>query len=216
MAPSVAAQPAASSDVVAGSASMPLHALPFNDMERTRMSQVIASGDARLINVHVDEQLDRLAARNLQFGSAAAVPELDHRPAAERIENVINRAMAQRGLPYVWGGGDFYGPTRGEDWGWETGLTGFDCSGLVRYAFADEGFILEHFAHLQYLEGRQVPVAERQRGDLLFWESNGHQHHVAIYLGGGMMVEAKQSGVPVLVSPVRMGGLSPNAVRLID
>lgn len=130
---------------------------------------------------------------------------------ASQIEAVIARAQSMIGTPYVWGGGDANGPTTGVDGGT---VTGFDCSGLVLYAFAAAGVALPHYTGYQYQRGTQVPASEAQRGDLLFWGPGGNQH-VAIYLGDGTMIEAPRSGQNVRISPVRWSGMAPNAVRLL-
>lgn len=130
---------------------------------------------------------------------------------ASQIEAVIARAQSMIGTPYVWGGGDANGPTTGVDGGT---VTGFDCSGLVLYAFAAAGVALPHYTGYQYQRGTQVPASEAQRGDLLFWGPGGNQH-VAIYLGDGTMIEAPRSGQNVQISPVRWSGMAPNAVRLL-
>lgn len=130
---------------------------------------------------------------------------------ASQIEAVIARAQSMIGTPYVWGGGDANGPTTGVDGGT---VTGFDCSGLVLYAFAAAGVALPHYTGYQYQRGTHVPASEAQRGDLLFWGPGGNQH-VAIYLGDGTMIEAPRSGQNVRISPVRWSGMAPNAVRLL-
>ena len=56
----------------------------------------------------------------------------------------------------------------------------------------------------QYDTGRKVPQSQAKRGDLLFWGPGGSQH-VAIYLGGGKMLEASGSAGKVTVSPLRTG-----------
>ncbi|AIJ33592.1 hypothetical protein CIMIT_06520 [Corynebacterium imitans] len=127
------------------------------------------------------------------------------------IETVISRAQAMIGTPYVWGGGDANGPTTGVNGG---SVSGFDCSGLVLYAFAGVGISLPHYTGYQYQRGTQVPASEAQRGDLLFWGPGGNQH-VAIYLGDGTMIEAPQAGQNVQISPVRYSGMAPMAVRLL-
>ncbi|MGY1994526.1 NlpC/P60 family protein [Mycolicibacterium fortuitum] len=129
------------------------------------------------------------------------------------IEYVVRRAGSQLGVPYSWGGGDVNGPSAGVDSG--AGTVGFDCSGLTRFAFAGVGILLPRWSGDQYTAGRQVPRAQARRGDLLFWGPGGSQHE-ALYLGNGQMVEAQQSGVPVKVSPVRLGGMTPNVTRVID
>ena len=130
---------------------------------------------------------------------------------APQVEAVIARAQSAIGTPYVWGGGDANGPTTGVNGG---SVSGFDCSGLVLYAFAAAGVALPHYTGYQYQRGTQVPASEAKRGDLLFWGPNGSQH-VAIYLGDGTMIEAPQSGQNVTIAPVRWSGMAPNAVRLL-
>ena len=130
---------------------------------------------------------------------------------ASQVEAVIARAQSMIGTPYVWGGGDANGPTTGVDGGT---VAGFDCSGLVLYAFAAAGVALPHYTGYQYQRGTHVPASEAQRGDLLFWGPGGNQH-VAIYLGDGTMIEAPRSGQTVRISPVRWSGMAPNAVRLL-
>lgn len=141
-------------------------------------------------------------------------------PAGSSIEAVIARALSKIGLPYAWGGGNASGPTRGiRDGGvadryGDYNKIGFDCSGLMIYAFAGV-MSLPHYSGYQYTSGRQVPLSQMRRGDMLFYGGPGGIHHVALYLGGGQMVEAPQSGLRVRVAPVRYGGLMPYATRLI-
>ncbi|MEV5832464.1 NlpC/P60 family protein [Nocardia sp. NPDC052112] len=140
---------------------------------------------------------------------------------SDAIETVVDRAMSQLGVEYAWGGGDEDGPTLGirdggvaDSFG-DYNKVGFDCSGLMIYAFAGIGVSLPHYSGYQYNAGTRVPVAERSRGDMLFWGPNGSEH-VALYLGNGKMVEAPQSGEVVRVSPVREGGIMPYAVRIVS
>jgi len=133
---------------------------------------------------------------------------------SQQIEAVIARAESQIGTPYVWGGGDANGATMGLDGQGYNGKAGYDCSGLVLYAYSGAGVSLPHYTGYQYQRGTQIPVDEAERGDLLFWGDGGSQH-VAIYLGDGMMLEAPQTGMNVQKTAVRRNGLAPMAVRLI-
>lgn len=141
-------------------------------------------------------------------------------PASSVIEQVIARAMSQVGMPYAWGGGNTSGPTLGiRDGGVADAFgdyrkIGFDCSGLMMYAFAAV-VSLPHYSGYQYTAGRQVPLAQMRRGDLLFWGRASDIHHVALYLGDGMMIEAPESGMSVRVARVRYGDIMPNAARLV-
>jgi cell wall-associated NlpC family hydrolase len=131
----------------------------------------------------------------------------------QAIEYVIRRGGSQMGVPYSWGGGLPNGPSAGVDS--DAGKIGFDCSGLTRYAFAGVGVLIPKYSGDQYNTGRKVPVSQAKRGDLLFWGPGGSQH-VAMYLGGGRMLEASGSAGKVTVSPVRQGGLQPYAARMIE
>jgi cell wall-associated NlpC family hydrolase len=131
----------------------------------------------------------------------------------QAIEYVIRRGGSQMGVPYSWGGGKPTGPTTGVDSGANT--VGFDCSGLTQFSFAGVGVLIPKYSGDQYNTGRRVPVSQAKRGDLLFWGPGGSQH-VALYLGGGRMLEASGSGGKVTVSPVRRGGLQPYAARIIE
>ncbi len=131
----------------------------------------------------------------------------------QAIEYVIKRAQSQIGVPYSWGGGNAAGPSRGIDSGANT--VGFDCSGLVLYAFAGAGIKLPHYSGSQYNLGRKIPSAQMRRGDVIFWGPNGSQH-VAIFLGNGQMIEAPYTGSFVKISPVRTSGMTPFVVRYIE
>jgi peptidoglycan DL-endopeptidase RipB len=131
----------------------------------------------------------------------------------QAIEYVIRRGASQMGTPYSWGGGKPTGPSRGIDSGANT--VGFDCSGLTQFSFAGVGVLIPRFSGDQYNTGRKVPVDQAKRGDLLFWGPGGSQH-VAIYLGGGRMLEASGSAEKVTVSPVRRAGLQPYVARIIE
>ncbi|TVT20132.1 C40 family peptidase, partial [Amycolatopsis acidiphila] len=141
-------------------------------------------------------------------GSASAV-----------VERAVARAMSQLGMPYAWGGGNAGGPTRGiHDGGVADAYgdyrkIGFDCSGLMIYAYGG-AVSLPHYSGYQYDAGRKVPLSQMRRGDLLFWGRSGI-HHVAMYLGAGMMIEAPESGMVVRVTPVRYGDILPYATRLV-
>lgn len=145
----------------------------------------------------------------------------DSAPASGDVETVIRRATSQVGMPYAWGGGDADGPTQGirdggvADAHGDYKKVGFDCSGLMVYAFAAAGVELDHYSGYQYQAGEQVPLSQIKRGDMLFWRSSGQVHHVALYLGGGRMVEAPYSGSEVRVTSVRYAGIAPYAARLL-
>ncbi|ANI39812.1 NLP/P60 protein [Mycolicibacterium vaccae ATCC 25954] len=142
---------------------------------------------------------------------AGVAPGTVRGPAA--IEYVIRRGGTQIGTPYSWGGGKPNGPSRGIDSGANT--VGYDCSGFTQFSYAGVGVLIPKYSGDQYNAGRKVPVQQAKRGDLLFWGPGGSQH-VAIYLGGGKMLESSGSAGKVTVSPVRMSGLQPFVARIIE
>ena len=142
---------------------------------------------------------------------AGIAPGMVRGPAA--IEYVIRRGGSQVGTPYSWGGGKPNGPSRGIGSGANT--VGYDCSGFTQFSYAGVGVLIPKYSGDQYNTGRKVPLNQAKRGDLLFWGPGGSQH-VAIYLGGGRMLEASGSAGRVTVSPVRTSGLQPNVARIIE
>ncbi|MPZ85289.1 MAG: hydrolase [Actinophytocola sp.] len=142
-------------------------------------------------------------------------------PSSGSARSVINRALSQLGVPYAWGGGNAYGPTRGirdggvADMYGDYNKIGFDCSGLMIYAFAAAGYRLPHYSGYQAHAGRRVPLSQKAPGDMLFWASGGRIHHVALYIGNGQMVEAPHSGARVRIASVRYGGIVPYATRML-
>lgn len=150
-------------------------------------------------------------------GGAAAPPPAQ----TGSVSAVIARARSELGMPYAWGGGNASGPTRGihdggvaDSYG-DYNKIGFDCSGLMMYAFAAAGVHLRHYTGYQYNSGQHVPLSAKQPGDMLFWHTGSNIHHVALYIGNGMMIEAPQSGSVVQISPVRYGGIMPYATRVL-
>ncbi|MGM7643670.1 NlpC/P60 family protein [Nocardia sp. JW2] len=208
--------------------------LDWNDQQKAQLSALLAAANAAAARAAADQAARDRAARLGE--DQRAHTDLESTPTAPRkskprsttpqvtgsaaIETVIDRAMSQLGVSYAWGGGDEEGPTLGiRDGGvgdshGDYNKVGFDCSGLMLYAFAGIGVSLPHYSGYQYNAGTRVPVAERERGDMLFWGPGGSQH-VALYLGDGTMIEAPESGDVVKISPVREGGIMPYAVRIV-
>ena len=103
----------------------------------------------------------------------------------------VNAAQGQRGVPYVWGGA--------------TPGVGFDCSGLTMWAWSQAGVDLAHGATDQYYEIQHVSMADLQPGDLIFYGDAGLLYHVVMYIGGGMVVQAEETGTNVMDTPIPPG-----------
>ena len=91
-------------------------------------------------------------------------------------------ALSQLGTPYVWAGSQ---------------PGGFDCSGLVMWAFAQVGVALPHSSYAQYGYGVPVSRDQLEPGDLVFFDGLGH---VGIYIGGDQFVHAPHTGDVVKIS----------------
>jgi cell wall-associated NlpC family hydrolase len=129
----------------------------------------------------------------------------------QALNTVIARGLSQRGVPYLYGGGNAAGPTRGT--GLNANTVGFDASGLMVYSFAGAGVKLPRTSSEQYNAGRKIAPAQARPGDLIFFGPGGSQS-VAMFLGNGQMLEATDPAVAV--SPVRTASMAPYLTRVID
>ena len=102
----------------------------------------------------------------------------------------ISIASTQLGVPYSWGGGSNAGATTGQGSG--TNTVGFDCSSFTRFVMSKLGVTLPRTSQEQQKCGTQINPIDAQPGDLLFWGTPAH--HVAIYAGNGIMIEAPHTG----------------------
>jgi cell wall-associated NlpC family hydrolase len=101
--------------------------------------------------------------------------ELQPKPTA--AERAASFALEAVGIPYHYGG--------------ESPDSGFDCSGLVRWAYGRAGLDVPHNSYALYGVGRRIAKIRIEAGDVLFFEGLGH---VGLYLGGGQMVHAPYTG----------------------
>lgn len=111
-------------------------------------------------------------------------------------------ALQAVGVPYQWGGESMTG--------------GFDCSGLVYWAYRRLGVELPRTSYALYGRGRRVARSRLKAGDLLFFFGVGH---VGLYLGHGRMVHAPRSGRTVEVVSLRgsyFGGQLIGARRIVS
>ncbi len=125
-------------------------------------------------------------------GVAAPASSAPAPAVSSRSGIAISAAMAQQGVPYR-----FAASSPG---------VAFDCSGLTAYAWAQAGVFLPHQSRQQYASVPHVSQGEAQPGDLLFYYSP--ISHVGIYLGGGQLVHAPNTGSSVKVAAVNWGKVS--------
>ncbi len=111
-------------------------------------------------------------------------------------------ALSQLGRPYEWGA---------------EGPDSYDCSGLTQRAFASAGILIPRVAADQARVGQAVRLAELLPGDLVFYAYDTSDpatiHHVAMYVGGGLVIHAPQTGDVVRITPLWLDGYI-GAVRL--
>ncbi len=146
----------------------------------------------------------RAAAAAGSAESSTAVPAWASSSGASATQGDVaaNWALTQLGKPYVWGG---------------AGPDSYDCSGLTMMAWAHAGVQLLHYTGYQWEEGPHVPLTGLQRGDLLFYATDNADpstiHHVGIYIGNGMMVDAPYTGAFVRIDSIYAPGVPIGAVR---
>lgn len=131
-----------------------------------------------------------LDARRRAHRNRAALLALRYRRRAQRIgasdrrvDRVVRAALSRLGRPYVWGAA---GPDR------------FDCSGLVKWAYAQAGVGLHRTTYDQINDGVPVSRSAVRAGDLVF----PHPGHVQLAIGPNLVVEAPHAGAAVRISPL--------------
>lgn len=136
-----------------------------------------------------------------EYTNIMNIPDLKDEPLAgakmllkasnSQHDTVVNFALQYLGVPYVWGGST---------------PKGFDCSGLVQYSYKNAlGVSLPRVSKDQGAQGRYVSLDNLQKGDLLFWTSNGAvsgTYHVAMYIGNGQFIQAPKPGEHVKITNI--------------
>jgi len=106
----------------------------------------------------------------------------------------VSLALQYLGVPYLWGGAT---------------PSGFDCSGLVQYVYAQLGVSLPHNTVAQWNDpiAVSIPRDQLQPGDLVFFN---HLDHMGIYIGGGYIIDAPHTGTDVRIDSLSRGWYAAN------
>ena len=152
--------------------------------ERARQERLRFEAEQRLAAERAARERAAEAAQQEEVvGASAVTPEGISVAPTSQYQGVVGIAMQYLGVPYVWGGAS---PS-----------SGFDCSGLTMYVFAQVGVSLPHYAASQYNMGVPVSRDDLQPGDLVFFNGLGH---MGMYIGGGQFIHAPHTGDVVKIS----------------
>ena len=157
---------------------------------QTQLDGTLSQVKGQIATLVAQQQAAQLAAQHASWNTGGyTAKSFPAPPSAPGAAGAIAAALSQVGTPYVWGG---------------SSPGGFDCSGLIMWAWARAGVSLPHFSGAQMAATAPVPFSAIQPGDIFFWGPSGSEHE-AMYIGNGMMVEATHTGDFVRVDPVRGG-----------
>ena len=129
----------------------------------------------------VPDSLD--SSPNIPPGAPASAASTDHFV----LERVAHTARKMVGVPYLYGGND---------------PRGFDCSGLVLYAYGEAGVLVPRTSRDQMRASHTIDVEEALPGDLVFFRTSKRAWHVGIYLGDQRFVHAPTTGRAVVIQRV--------------
>ncbi|MFB9632753.1 NlpC/P60 family protein [Streptomyces spiralis] len=150
------------------------------------VEKLLASLSARqLAALTAAEQSGRSGISEAQRELLAAGALVAGRPPSEQGEKAVSYAVGQLGKPYVWGA---------------EGPDAYDCSGLTSRAWEHAGTPIPRTSQAQWAQLKRVPLNDLRPGDLVVYFPGAT--HVALYLGGGMVVQAPRPGARVKVSPL--------------
>ncbi len=153
--------------------------------DRAHQEELQREAEARLA---ANQAQTNAQAAGTVVGISASVPENDTVVAPPPTHsNVVGYAMSQLGTPYVWGG---------------AAPGGFDCSGLVMWAYAQVGVSLPHSSYAMWGAGVPVSRDQLEPGDIVFFDGLGH---VGLYIGNDEFVEAPHTGDVVKISSLDEG-----------
>jgi peptidoglycan DL-endopeptidase CwlO len=152
--------------------------------ELAAREQLLTDLDARVKKLLSEQaRLDAAASAQLARSAGVDLATISGTPAQIAV---VKETMKYLGISYVWAGA--------------TPSGGFDCSGLVLYVYAKFGVQFPHGATMQAHMGDPVSLSQAQPADLVFFGYPAFYHHVGIYIGNGLFIEAPHTGDVVKVS----------------
>ena len=154
------------------------------EQNKQHLGTLLANEKATLASLTASQR-QQVAAASIGAGGITAAVYTGS--TSSQAGKAVAFAYAQLGCPYHFGG---TGPCTPE---------GFDCSGLVQAAWAHAGVSIPRTTYAQWSSLPHVPSSDIQPGDLLFFDGEGH---VGIYVGGGDMIDAPQTGQDVERVPI--------------
>jgi peptidoglycan DL-endopeptidase CwlO len=151
---------------------------------KSSLSKLIATEKATLDGLTVPQQ--QTVVSNSIGANGSSAPQSYTGPTSTQAEKAVAFVYDQLGCPYVYGG---TGPCN----------LGFDCSGLVQAAWASAGVQIPRDSYEQFAALPHVPLSDVEPGDILVYNAEGH---VAMYVGGGYIIDAPQTGEDVEKIPM--------------
>jgi cell wall-associated NlpC family hydrolase len=161
-----------------------------------RQQSYIANLKASIQKILDEQAAARQRAAEAAAGQGVSITNVPAPPSSTLGGQAVAIAEQYLGVPYVWGGAS---------------PSGFDCSGLVMYVYAQLGVSLPHNAATQYSVLPHVPLSDLEPGDLVFF--NGLSH-VGIYVGNGTMIHAPHTGTVVQFGSINDEGSIAGAARV--
>jgi peptidoglycan DL-endopeptidase CwlO len=146
---------------------------------KNSLSTLIATEKATLAGLTVPQQ--QAVMSNSIGANGSSAPQQYSGPTGTQADQAVAFVYNQLGCPYVYGG---TGPCH----------MGFDCSGLVQAAWASAGVQIPRDSYEQWAALPHVPLSSLEPGDILVYNGEGH---VAMYVGGGYIIDAPQTGMNV-------------------
>ncbi len=146
---------------------------------KNSLSKLIATENATLASLTVPQQ--QAVVSNSIGANGSSTPQQYTGPTSTQAEKAVAFVYDQLGCPYVYGG---TGPCH----------MGFDCSGLVQAAWASAGVQIPRDSYEQWAALPHVPLSSIEPGDILVYNGEGH---VAMYVGGGYIIDAPETGMNV-------------------